>query len=226
VLSLWYIGFWELALLKDTVLWFTFSGVFLIFRLVGDNENDSTFYKIVNDHLKIIVLVQFLANSYTFSLRVEIFLVPALALVILIDAVARTDERYLIVNRLTTSVIVLLVLLIIVFATFKAIGDVGNLVSTFTLRKLLLTPVLSMLLIPWINVVRVYLAYEAIFVRLSIGSTKTRSLNWYARRRLMTHFHINLRKLLLFHKSNPFALMDINCRSDVDQLLEEFESNL
>ena len=145
-----------------------------MFRFVGHNESEATLPTIIKDNLKVIIVIQFLVNTYTFPFVVEIILTPILALVLLIDSVARTDERNLIVTKLTTPVIVSLVLMIIIFAIYKAAGDVDNLASTFTLRKLLLAPLLSaLLLVPWIYLVRVYLVYEDVFIRLSIWHYKS-----------------------------------------------------
>ena len=114
--ALFLVGYWEITFLKDTIFWFVFSGMFFVFRFVGHNESEATLPTIIKDNLKVIIVIQFLVNTYTFPFVVEIILTPILALVLLIDSVARTDERNLIVTKLTTPVIVSLVLMIIIFA--------------------------------------------------------------------------------------------------------------
>ena len=85
------LGFWETALLKDTIFWFVFSGLGLGFRVAMSHESDLLLRKMLWDTLRVVVFLEFLTNAYTLSLVGELLLVPALVFLGLLDAVARTD---------------------------------------------------------------------------------------------------------------------------------------
>ena len=70
------IGFWESTLLKGTILWAILSGSVLIFRSLGSSGAEFTFRSLLRDNLKVIVIIEFLVNSYTFSLIAELLLWP------------------------------------------------------------------------------------------------------------------------------------------------------
>ena len=80
VLLLRCIGFWKIVLLKDTVLWFFFSATALLIHVVTENAHERVLRRVLSQSLKVVVLVQYLANAYTFFLGVELLIQPFLAL--------------------------------------------------------------------------------------------------------------------------------------------------
>ena len=70
------VGFWSTEFLKDSILWSLFSGLILVFRQIDSQENRTVFSLIAKDSLKLVVALQFLTNTYTFHLAIELLLVP------------------------------------------------------------------------------------------------------------------------------------------------------
>ena len=87
-------NFWTMSLLKDTILWFCFAGVVLAFRFVMATNNVNVFSTIVVDNIKVILVFEFFINTYTFSLPVELVIIPCLSLLAIVDVVASTDEKH------------------------------------------------------------------------------------------------------------------------------------
>src|SRR5438132_3426349 len=79
---------WTLAELKDTIVWFVFSGVALIFRGISARNPERAIRNIPWDALKLTVLMEFILNTYTFPLVVEILLFPVMAIIIMASTVA------------------------------------------------------------------------------------------------------------------------------------------
>ena len=68
VLVLRAVGVWEFTLFKDTVVWFCAAlGMMMRFNISDKAEN--VFRKVLVDSVKVVILLEFLVNTYTFSLR-------------------------------------------------------------------------------------------------------------------------------------------------------------
>jgi len=67
------VGFWGIALLKDTIFWFVFSGFALAFRVAMANDTGLALREALKDALRIVVVLEFLTNAYTLSLVVSWF---------------------------------------------------------------------------------------------------------------------------------------------------------
>ena len=219
VAALKVIDFWNLNLLKNTILWFCFTGITSTFELVTLKNHEGTFRKLVIANIKLVVIIEFLVNTYTFSLLAEIAIIPIATFIAMLDAVARSDKKYSAVARLTTGLQALIGIAVLVLAIFKAISDYGNLLSIESLRSLLLPPALSVLFSPFIYLMLLFSTYELLFVRLKIGPYKDKTLRQYAKRRITVHVGLSLRKVKEFLRNKAIDLMKIQSRSDVDKML-------
>ncbi len=140
-------GFWTVSLLKDTVIWL-FFGMALAVSFVTSRKDEKVFRRILSDSVKIIVIVEFLVNTYTFSLPIELLMVPFAALIAMMDVVAKADVKYSSVAKFTTGLQVAIGLAILAVAVVKAAADFGSLLSIDSIRQVLLAPVLSVLFAP------------------------------------------------------------------------------
>jgi len=70
------IGFWQDALLGETIIWIFGVGFALLINAGRTNEKDF-FKKAILDNIKIVVIIEFLVNIYVFDLWAELILVPA-----------------------------------------------------------------------------------------------------------------------------------------------------
>ena len=218
ILALRAVGVWNLVLLKDTVLWFFFVGIALGFRSATMAQDARLFSSVLKDCVKIVLVVEFLANTYTLSLGGELLLIPFLALLAMVDTLAHTDPKHSQAARLTTALLAAAGLAVIGFAISKAIADFGTLWSVDSLRRLLLPPGLSILLIPLVYAVALYMSYEQLFTRLRVGLDADGPVERYAKRRIRALCRISLNRTRAFLHENGHALMLIRSREDVDSL--------
>ncbi len=216
------IGFWEPALLKGTILWAILSGSVLIFGSLGSSGSEVTFRSLLSDNLKVIVIIEFLVSSYTFSLIAELLLWPTLVAVVAVNAFLESHEQHKGLARFTSASLILFGWIVIVQAAWRAFGDLGNLATTLTLREFLLPLVLSLLLVPFIYLSQVYGYYDKIFRRLSLSLElqKNSSLKRYASRRIVHACGLDTAKLRQLCGPNEVRLMQIRSEQDVDDLVK------
>lgn len=216
---------WNFDMLKDTIIWFCMSGFIMVVDFVGSRENEVVFKKIVRDNVKAVIILEFLVNTYTFSLVGELLFIPVLAFLVLLDTVAQLKKEHAGVARLTGTLLAAISLSVIVLAIWKAVGDYGNITSFESLRGILLAPLLAAAFCPFLYGLLLVTTYESAFVCLRLGAEKPSDVVLYARRRILRSFGVRLNKLRAFIGKHRQDLMRIRSTTDVDNLLCESDAN-
>ena len=213
-------GLWGITLLKDTIAWFCFSAIAMMVRFVTAKEAQSILRKVLVDSVKVVVLLEFLVNTYTFSLPVELIVVPLVTVLAMLDAVAGSDEKYSAVARLTKAMQPAIGLVILAIAVGRAVSDMRNLQSPDTLRSIALAPLLCVFLCPFLYLTVLVARYESVFVRVGFGLERNGRLKRYARRRIIMHAGLSLKRLERLLRTHALGLMHVQTKSDVDSLFQ------
>jgi len=219
VVGLRALGVWSVDLLKDTIVWLCFTAVAMMVRFCTTPNSQSAFREVATDSLKIAVLLEFLVNTYTFPLIVELTLVPLVACIAVRDAIAHTKDGYARAARLTTAVLTVLGLTILGNAIGRAIADWREVGSLDRVRSVAIAPLLSLLLLPFMYGMLVHMKYEQVFLRLDLGTDKTPRVKRYARRRIVRHARLSLRRLDHLLRNHPADLMHVKNDAGVDEIL-------
>ena len=157
---------WEFYLLKDTLLWGI--SVPLIALIKATESKGNTYFKeTLKECFELIILVEFLGLTYTFSLIVEIILIP----IVLFLALAGDLSEQQVKSKVLANIFNIPVCLIGLFAFYHsiklAIADHTNLLTFQTLKEVLFTPLLTLTYIPLILFFTIYAKYETLFLRLT-----------------------------------------------------------
>ncbi len=221
ILALQSVGYWQPILLKDTILWSILSGSVLFARSFETKGGVNLFRNLLVDNLKVVLIIEFLVNTYTFNLLAELILLPLIAALAMFGALAQSDEQFAKLAKATSAVLMLIGLGLILQALWRALGDMQTLASTLTLRELALPFLLSVSLAPLIYLIRVYAHYDRILLRLSLSESLQcdRTLRWYAVRKIFQKCGLSFRKLGCLCGPREVRLMQIRSKEDVDSLL-------
>jgi hypothetical protein len=187
VFILYQVCLWTTSLLKDTIYWFGSTGIVLASKFITSRNNVSLFKETVVDSLKIVMIIEFIINTYTFSLLGELILVPVVTFIVLINTIAETDKKYSSVKKPTYGLLIIIGIAILGFAISKAVSDYKILGSMETLRSFLLPPLLTLLFLPFLYFLVLCSNYEQLFVRLDLGHKKSKELKRYAKKEIMKH---------------------------------------
>lgn len=224
VYFLFRLGFWDLSLLKKTIMWFFFTAIISAFRAIGKAKDFSYFKTVLKDYIKITILLEFLINTYTFSLIGELILIPVLFIITSFNTVLDKspefqNEKSEPVKKLFWGINILLSLYIIINAFSMALTDLENLGTISNLKKMFLSPILSILFLGFIYAFALWASYEEIFVRIGFGETKSKSLIRYIKLRIITICCINLRKVNSFWRICGLKIMGISNKADAVEIL-------
>ena len=219
-------GAWTTSILKETIIWFIFSGVALTFSLATKENTEGLFKTIMVNNLKLIVVLEFLIGTYTFSLPIELIFVPMLTFLVVLSAFAKSKDEYASVAKFLGGLEAIVGITIVAFAIIKAITDFETIRSIDSIRRVLLAPVLSISLVPFIFSLSVYSIYEILFMGLRTNPPKAPSITRYTKRRLIAKFGLNTKRIRQFLRYHAFDMRRIRTRNDIDRLLDdETETN-
>lgn len=214
------LGFWDATATKDTVLWVLLVAMVLLFRANKAQKEGSFFKDTVFDNLKLIAVLEFVSNAHTFSLPVELIIVPVFTFVAMLKAVTEfkreAEPHYEAADKLLGYLLVIAGSTLIGIAVWKVLRDIDGFATVQTLRDFLLPVVLSALYLPFVYIWALFLAYENVFVRIGIAN-KDRELTMHLKKMVLMSFHLNLKKLVQW--SQCVSNLHIESRCDAAELI-------
>ena len=165
------VGFWTVAHLKNTIIWFFSIAIFSIFQINKIMEDISYFKKTALDTAKLLVVVEFIISSYPLAIWQEFILVPFLTFISALLAVAEIKPefqtpKYNATRALLKGVLAIVGLVLIVTAIRQLIGDIQSFFTLGTLSEFLLPIFLTLLFLPYLFLLTVYAEYERVFSAL------------------------------------------------------------
>ena len=214
-------GLWDVGLLKDTLVWFFVGAMVMLMRFATAKDTDNILRKITRDAIKIVILLEFLVNTYVFPLAVELVVIPVLTFIAMIDVVAGMNKEHALVAKVTGAIQTVVGFVILGIVLSRAAHDLQNLASLDTAKSIALAPLLSVILFPFIYVALVISQYELVFIRLDFGIDKTPKLRRYARQKIILHAGFSQKRLQYLLNNHMVDVMHVAEESDVDAFLRE-----
>lgn len=214
------VGFWDESAIKDTMVW-TF-GVAFVMLINANKTGDDEHYirRILIDNIKLVVVLEFIINMYSFSLLIEMVIVPVVTFLVLL----RTYAEYKPVPR---KVVTFLNYALSVFGTVILVATVHKIATNYrsfatlrNLRDFLLPPVLTMAILPFIYGLALFIKYESIFNRINFSNDDP-DLASYAKRKILRSFHVKLVSLTKWSKEA--GILRFSDRNEVVERIEKPE---
>lgn len=219
VLILYYIHFWDISLLKDTIIWFLFSGIVTCVNAITSRSDENQFKKIIYENLKVLILIEFIVNYYIFPLIIELIIMPIITLILLLDIFTDNKEKFSSVKKLIKTLQTTIGLFLIYYFINNLVSSYQGFISYNTLKSFLLPIVLSLFFLPFIYLFLLYAKYDMIFVRLKMGSSKSKEITQYAKIEIIKTCLLNINKVKKLLKGNTAKLMHIQNKEDVEELI-------
>lgn len=190
-------GIWNTDLLKDTIIWSVTSAAILFFNM--NKANDTAYFiPIILENLKAVILLEFITNFYTFSFLIEMFLIPVLTLIGVLQIAAehssKTNAEHLKVAGCLKNLFSVTGLLVFIYVGYKTIVHYNHLLTIQNIKSLLLPIVYTFLLLPFLYLLALYINYEILFVRMPYlidDKKKMMKMKW----NILLIANINLNKL-------------------------------
>lgn len=219
------LGIFDPRLFKNLILWLMLTGIWLPISSSLSDPKAQPIKDILKKNFRIVIVLQFMAGSYTFSLLTEMILTPILILFAGLEAFASVKEPEQMVHRFSRFVNAVLSLVILLSAILLLIQNYHSTDFPFMLKRFLFPIGLSLVTIPFLYAVRLYSAYEQLFLRLT-ARTRDNNLQQYLRKRLKRFCGTNAKKVHLVTFSRVFNSSQIETKADVNDLLGHLKREL
>ena len=169
---------WDFELLKDTIFWVLFVELPLFTKAIEKADGTHFFRKLLKDNVAISVIIEFFVSFWTFSLTVELIIVPATVLISAFYAIASMDKKHLSAKRFFEVLFAVWGVIIFINAIYCLFISPGEFFSLDTLKSLLLPLVLLIFNLPVICGLALYNMYEQVFIRVKGIKQEQRKMKW------------------------------------------------
>ena len=224
VLLLGQLTLWNTSMLKDTVYWFLFSSFILCTNLMAGNDYANFFKKTVLSCFKVVVLMQFLINLYTFPLWGELIFIPVITLLAMMNVVAESKPEYEPAKKLFDGILSIIGLGLVIYLIHMTWLHYSELSVSELLLSVLLPILLTFLFFPFLYFAKLIANYEVFFARLQIHISNNDDLLNYTCFKTLQHCHVNLIRLDRFEKFFLSNLWDTFDRDGVKRIITNFKS--
>lgn len=189
ILSLF--NLWTPKQLKDTIIWCIITIISTMMTLTKARENKNYFRDAANENFKLSVIIGFVTGVYTFSLPVELFLIPIVAFIGGMQAFTEKKQEYGAVQKVLSTTVLLLGLWTIGFTIYQISVHIREFASFDTLRDFILSPFLALWFLPFLYIVSLYMTYETYFITMQFR-IKDKKLLQFAKWQALLRFNVNL----------------------------------
>jgi len=181
-------------MIKDSILWYILTAFAILFNLNNAGENKDYFKGIIRDNIRLVIVLEFIANIHSFNLWIEMILIPIIISLSILLAVVETKTEFKIIEKPIWTILTTFGLFLLILSIIDIIRSINQYANYTTLKTFLLPIILTVTFIPCAYLIALFMNYELLFVRIDI-LLNDKKLIRYARRRTLLKCGFNLRKV-------------------------------
>lgn len=222
VYGLFRVELWEYTNLKATIVWgvtFAFSSMVGLEKI----RSDKNFFEgLVSGAVKLTAIVIFITNLYSFSLWVELILVPLVVFLSLLGVVSAREEKNALLTKMLEYLVALIGVMYFLNAMYEVFSDFKGFASATNFKDFVGPIVLTFMFFPFLYIFGLYGAYNRAFaqVGLRFENKKIASYSkWTAFRLFRTDVELMqqwVREVYVWSVSNPAeikaSIISMKCR--------------
>lgn len=194
---------WDMELLKDTIFWVLFVELPLFTKTIEKADGLHFFRKLIKENIAVAVIIEFFVGFWTFTLSVELLIVPATVLISALYAIASRDKKYLSAKCFFEVLFAVWGIVLFINAIFCFFVSPNEFFSLETLRSLLLPFVLLIFNLPVVYGLALYNMYEQVFIRVKGDNHERRRMKW----QVICFAGISLSRVAAIRKNLPSTIV-------------------
>ena len=171
-------------------------------------------------------MLTFIINLYVFNLVIELILVPLVAFLAMLGAVAVTKTEYKPVKHLINGITFAIGVALVAYAAVGIATDFHGFATLKSLQDFMTPVVLTLTLLPLAYLLALYSAYESLFVWLGMRLGSDRQLIAYAKRQIMSACRLRLSRLGRFSKDFAHKIGPADSPEDIANIVSGFRTEL
>lgn len=197
VYGLFLLGLWDVSLLKDTVKWFLFAATVTFTKIRKFQEGNDAYRKTFRDIFTGSTLLEFFTDKFSFGYVAELVLIP------LATILAVVKDKSIMLRRC----LMLLGFCFLAHLVYSAVTHPAEWFNLQGLKEFALAPALSVLLLPFIFSLALYLTYTTQFAILARKLPDAGLIN-YAKRKALFAFGTDQQSLMRWQTRMQFQQID------------------
>ena len=196
VLVLGSLGLWDVSQMKNTIVWAFSVGLLTTFRVNDLAKEEGYFINAVKDNFKIIAAIEFVINFHALNLVAELILIPVSTFLVMIQAFTevKNEEGYDMANKVVTRALGIIAVVVLVYEIVHIANNADEFFNSGTFYDFLIPVILSVMFLPFVYCMMLYVVYENIFFRIPFFTNDDEMIK-YTKRVTIRTFMINLRAL-------------------------------
>lgn len=162
---LWKIWFWNINLIKDTII-FVFGSWFILFVNINEIGNRRDYFtKKIKNYITFVAIFAFIINNYSFNFWVELLMWSIIIVLVWISVVAGNQKQNQ-VKTFADIIIWIIAFLVVVFTINSILKSNESISKLINVNEFLLPILLTLLYIPLLYLFKIYSVYESLFSRM------------------------------------------------------------
>ncbi len=218
ILGLVKLGLWDTSLLKDTIYWPMLVGFPLLMKTNKIGSEKKYLKSIFKDSIKGIVILEFIANFYSFSLIAELILIPIMTIVGVSTVYTKDEPKYKAVEKLFSNIIMIFGLVVLAYTVYRIYQGFEDFANLSTLKSFLLPILLTITFLPFLYLVALWSLYETMLYRTGHGLKKKKDKR-YLKWKMFRKYLFNRKKLRKFQQGLGFE--PILNRKDIKKIFRK-----
>ncbi|MCO8193941.1 hypothetical protein [Anaerofustis sp. NSJ-163] len=216
-------GFWSITLLKDTIFWVLFIELPLFVKTIKEAKYNHFFTKLIKDNLAVAVILEFFLNFWTFSLLIEIIILPiTLFICLLYDVFFTREQKYLQEKHYFEYIFVFLGVIVIINSGINLYENPFEFFNLSTLQEFLLPLLLLLFNLPVIYGLALYNTYEQVFIRVKGNKTENIKMKW----RIIKFSGIYLSKITAIRNNLQYTTIISLTDNDMKKNLKKLKNKM
>jgi len=191
VYGLYRVDLWGYENLKTTIVWgvmFAFGSMFSLSKIRTEKYY---FSDLVRGVVKPTAIVVFITGLYSFSLWIEIFLVPFVVFLSLLAAVSSREEKNAMLSKLLERLVVVVGVAYLANAASEMIGDFSFFATASNFKDFFGPIILTFMFFPFLYLFGLYGAYDSAFAQIDLRLNDEK-VAAYAKRIALIYFRADV----------------------------------
>lgn len=214
---------WKNIYLKDIILWTLFSGLTICMNAVASEADEKYISKVLKDNIRFTVVTEFLLSTVTFSLWVELIIIPITTVIVLFDTVAEHKSDAIAVHKLLQDVMAFAGLCVILQTVRVGILEYRELNVINTLVSFFIPIVYLLLVTPLEYAFELYSKYEMLFIQMHFKEPSDKMVQRKRHLKVIKACGLSVRKIILFQKQCIPRMYVSMSDSEFEALISQLE---
>ena len=217
---------WDTIYIKDIIIWYLTAGIVFCFNAVSKETDEKFILNVLKDNLKFTIIIGFIYSTFTFSLLVELLIIPIITILTIADAITEYKKEYHTVHKFIQYIFAVIGIWLF-YETFKiGLRDYKELNILNTFVSFMIPIAYIILITPLEYAIELYSKYENLVFRISFKNSNDKKIIRKRKLLIIKECGLSVRNVLLFQKKYCSKMYTKMSDADFVLLLTEFKKEI